>query len=106
MIHSKLEEQVEVNLGTAMMYTLFEWAKENQEALMENHRPVVTAVVGTAHDDPGRPARPLPHFIRFSSSADVDVQQRGSARRLHGQEEGEEGAADESAEEEDREQNR
>lgn len=28
-----------------MMYTLFEWAKENQEALMENHKPVVTAVV-------------------------------------------------------------
>lgn len=45
MILSKLEEQVEANLGTAMMYTLFEWAKENQEALMENHKPVVTAVV-------------------------------------------------------------
>lgn len=44
-ILSKLEEQVEANLGTAMMYTLFEWAKENQEALMENHKPVVTAVV-------------------------------------------------------------
>lgn len=41
---SKLEEQVEANLGTAMMYTLFEWAKENQEALMENHKAVVTAV--------------------------------------------------------------
>lgn len=41
---SKLEEQVEANLGTAMMYTLFEWAKENQEALMENHKSVVTAV--------------------------------------------------------------
>lgn len=41
----KLEEQVEANLGTAMMYTLFEWAKENQEALMENHKPLVTAVV-------------------------------------------------------------
>lgn len=45
LILSKLEEQVEANLGTAMMYTLFEWAKENQEALMENHKPVVTAVV-------------------------------------------------------------
>ncbi|XP_034471094.1 RWD domain-containing protein 4 [Hippoglossus hippoglossus] len=43
-ILSKLDEQVEVNLGTAMMYTLFEWAKENQEALMENHKPVVTAI--------------------------------------------------------------
>lgn len=43
-ILSKLEEQVELNLGTAMMYTLFEWAKENQETLMENHKPVVTAV--------------------------------------------------------------
>lgn len=36
---------MEANLGTAMMYTLFEWAKDNQEALMENHKPVVTAVV-------------------------------------------------------------
>ncbi|KAM6909483.1 RWD domain-containing protein 4 [Xenentodon cancila] len=43
----KLEEQVEANLGTAMMFTLFEWAKENQEALMENHKPVVTAVTLT-----------------------------------------------------------
>lgn len=45
LILSKLEEQVEANLGTAMMFTLFEWAKENQEVLMENHKPVVTAVV-------------------------------------------------------------
>lgn len=42
---SKLHEQVEANLGGAMMYTLFEWAKENQEMLMENHQPVVSAVV-------------------------------------------------------------
>lgn len=48
-ILSKLEEQVEANLGTAMMYTLFEWAKENQEALMENHKPVVTSVVSIFH---------------------------------------------------------
>lgn len=45
LILSKLEEQVDANLGTAMMYTLFEWAKENQEDLMENHKPVVTTVV-------------------------------------------------------------
>lgn len=45
LILSKLEEQVDANMGTAMMYTLFEWAKENQEALMENHKPVVTSVV-------------------------------------------------------------
>ncbi|XP_061138097.1 RWD domain-containing protein 4 [Syngnathus typhle] len=43
-ILSKLEEQVEANLGDAMTYTLFEWAKDNQEDLMENHRPMVTAV--------------------------------------------------------------
>lgn len=43
-IVSKVEEQVEANLGTAMMYTLFEWAKENQESLMEDHQPVVMAV--------------------------------------------------------------
>ncbi|KAK2852055.1 hypothetical protein Q5P01_008331 [Channa striata] len=47
MILLKLEEQVEANLGTAMMYTLFEWAKENQELLMENHKPLVTAVTVT-----------------------------------------------------------
>lgn len=44
-ILSKLGEQVEANLGTAMMYTLFEWAKENREMLMENHQPVTSAVV-------------------------------------------------------------
>nr|ACQ59009.1 RWD domain-containing protein 4A [Anoplopoma fimbria] len=49
----KLEEQVEVNLGTAMMYTLFEWAKENQEALMENHKPVVTAVTSSSEQMSG-----------------------------------------------------
>lgn len=51
LILSKLEEQVEANLGSAMMYTLFEWAKENQEALMENHRPVVTAVTLTSNTE-------------------------------------------------------
>ncbi|KAM9836325.1 RWD domain-containing protein 4 [Aulostomus maculatus] len=51
LILSKLDEQVEANLGTAMMYTLFEWAKENQEALMENHRPVVSAVTLTSSSE-------------------------------------------------------
>uniref|UniRef100_A0AAQ6IEC3 RWD domain-containing protein n=1 Tax=Anabas testudineus TaxID=64144 RepID=A0AAQ6IEC3_ANATE len=51
LILSKLEEQVEANLGTAMSYTLFEWAKENQEALMENHKPVVTAVTLTSSSE-------------------------------------------------------
>ncbi|KAM4611549.1 RWD domain-containing protein 4 [Polymixia lowei] len=51
LIISRLEEQVEANLGTAMMYTLFEWAKENQEALMENHQPVVTAVTLASNSD-------------------------------------------------------
>lgn len=49
LILAKLEEQVEANMGTAMMYTLFEWAKENQETLMENHKPVVTALVSGVH---------------------------------------------------------
>ncbi|XP_038661640.1 RWD domain-containing protein 4 isoform X2 [Scyliorhinus canicula] len=43
-IIAKLQEQVEVNLGTAMVYTLFEWAKENHEQLMENHQPVVSTM--------------------------------------------------------------
>ncbi|CAK6968650.1 RWD domain-containing protein 4 Protein FAM28A [Scomber scombrus] len=51
LILSKVEEQVEANLGEAMMYTLFEWAKENQETLMENHKPVVSAVTLTSNSD-------------------------------------------------------
>ncbi|XP_026175899.1 RWD domain-containing protein 4 isoform X1 [Mastacembelus armatus] len=51
LILSKLEEQVEANLGNAMMYTLFEWAKENQETLMENHKPVMTAVTLTSSSE-------------------------------------------------------
>ena len=43
-ILAKLQEAVEVNLGTAMTYTLFEYAKDNKERLMENHRPVCSAV--------------------------------------------------------------
>lgn len=45
---------MEANLGTAMMYTLFEWAKENQEELMENHRPVMSAVVSDIHTSSSR----------------------------------------------------
>ncbi|XP_061565742.1 RWD domain-containing protein 4 [Cololabis saira] len=47
----KLEEQVEANLGTAMMFTLFEWAKENQDELMESHKPLVTAVTLTSSSE-------------------------------------------------------
>uniref|UniRef100_A0A4W5K625 RWD domain containing 4 n=1 Tax=Hucho hucho TaxID=62062 RepID=A0A4W5K625_9TELE len=57
LIISGLEEQVEANLGTAMMYTLFEWAKDNQEALMENHQAVVTAVTLTSNSDLNAPAK-------------------------------------------------
>ncbi|KAM9501011.1 RWD domain-containing protein 4 [Clarias gariepinus] len=55
LIISKLHEQVEANLGGAMMYTLFEWAKENQETLMENHQPVVSAVTLTSNSDVNNP---------------------------------------------------
>uniref|UniRef100_A0A8B9K242 RWD domain containing 4 n=1 Tax=Astyanax mexicanus TaxID=7994 RepID=A0A8B9K242_ASTMX len=55
LILSKLQEQVELNLGTAMMYTLFEWAKENQEMLMENHQPVVSAVTLTSNTETNSP---------------------------------------------------
>lgn len=47
----KLEEQVEANMGTAMMYTLFEWAKENQAELMENHQPVKEGLVLSSNND-------------------------------------------------------
>ncbi|KAG3290538.1 RWDD4-like, partial [Ictidomys tridecemlineatus] len=35
-----MNEAVEVNLGTARTYTLFEYAKDNKEQFMENHRPL------------------------------------------------------------------
>lgn len=38
-IINKLQEQVEANLGTSMTYTLFEYAKDSKEELMENHQP-------------------------------------------------------------------
>ncbi|XP_051554369.1 RWD domain-containing protein 4 [Myxocyprinus asiaticus] len=50
-ILSKMGEQVDANLGTAMMYTLFEWAKENQETLMENHQPMTSAVTLVSNSD-------------------------------------------------------
>ncbi|KAK6494187.1 RWD domain-containing protein 4-like [Huso huso] len=50
-IITKLEEQVEANLGTAMMYTLFEWAKENQQQLMETHQPVNNALTLTSSSE-------------------------------------------------------
>ncbi|XP_036313217.1 RWD domain-containing protein 4 isoform X4 [Pipistrellus kuhlii] len=42
-ILAKLQEAVEANLGTAMTYTLFEYAKDNKEQFMENHHPVSSA---------------------------------------------------------------
>lgn len=42
-ILNKLMEEVEVNLGTSMTYTIFEYAKDNKELFMENQR--VTTVV-------------------------------------------------------------
>ncbi|EPQ18688.1 RWD domain-containing protein 4 [Myotis brandtii] len=42
-ILAKLQEAVEANLGTAMTYTLFEYAKDNKEQFMENHHPVNSA---------------------------------------------------------------
>nr|XP_054968012.1 RWD domain-containing protein 4 isoform X4 [Pan paniscus] len=42
-ILAKLQEAVEANLGTAMTYTLFEYAKDNKEQFMENHNPINSA---------------------------------------------------------------
>ncbi|KAI5935909.1 RWD domain-containing protein 4 [Manis javanica] len=39
-ILAKLQEAGEVNLGTTMTYTLFEYAKDNKEQFMENHHPI------------------------------------------------------------------
>lgn len=69
LILSKLQEQVELNLGTAMMYTLFEWAKENQEMLMENHQPVVSAVVSdSSHMDASAVAQSSLKVMLFPKS--------------------------------------
>ncbi|XP_044305855.1 RWD domain-containing protein 4 isoform X1 [Varanus komodoensis] len=44
-ILDKLMEEVEVNLGTSMTYTIFEYAKDNKELFMENHPVnIVTAL--------------------------------------------------------------
>ncbi|XP_059011887.1 RWD domain-containing protein 4 [Mustela nigripes] len=43
-ILAKLQEAVEVNLGTAMTYTLFEYAKDNKDQFMENHQPVNSTI--------------------------------------------------------------
>ncbi|KAM3937252.1 RWD domain-containing protein 4 [Leptodactylus fuscus] len=43
-IINKLQEQVEANLGTSMTYTLFEYAKDNKEELMENHQPFSNSI--------------------------------------------------------------
>ena len=42
-ILDKLMVEVEANLGAAMTYTLFEYAKDNKELFMEN-QPVNTVV--------------------------------------------------------------
>lgn len=42
-ILDKLMVEVEANLGTAMTYTLFEYAKDHKEVFMEN-QPVNTVV--------------------------------------------------------------
>ncbi|XP_074251777.1 RWD domain-containing protein 4 [Saimiri boliviensis] len=39
-ILAKLQEAVAANLGTAMTYTLFEYAKDNKDQFMENHNPI------------------------------------------------------------------
>ncbi|XP_056416212.1 RWD domain-containing protein 4 isoform X2 [Hyla sarda] len=43
-IIKKLQEQVEANLGTSMTYTLFEYAKDNKEELMETHQPFTNSI--------------------------------------------------------------
>ncbi|XP_069486310.1 RWD domain-containing protein 4 [Ambystoma mexicanum] len=49
-ILDKLLEQVEANIGTSMTYTLFEYAKDNQEQLMEDHQPYVNNVTLIGND--------------------------------------------------------
>ncbi|XP_018421174.1 PREDICTED: RWD domain-containing protein 4 isoform X2 [Nanorana parkeri] len=44
-ITNKLQEQAEANLGTAMTYTLFEYAKDNKDEFMEHHQPFNNSIV-------------------------------------------------------------
>ncbi|KAM6439924.1 RWD domain-containing protein 4 isoform 3-T4 [Liasis olivaceus] len=60
-ILDKLMEEVDVNLGTSMTYTIFEYAKDNKELFMEN-QPVntVTALnncISTGHSDAAQPSK-------------------------------------------------
>ncbi|KAG8453785.1 hypothetical protein GDO86_000421 [Hymenochirus boettgeri] len=43
-ILNKFNEQVDANLGTAMTYTIFEFAKDNREELMENFQPMSNTI--------------------------------------------------------------
>ncbi|XP_072857514.1 RWD domain-containing protein 4 isoform X7 [Pogona vitticeps] len=60
-ILNKLMEEVEVNLGTSMTYTIFEYAKDNKELFMENQRVnTVTALnncITIAHPDTAQPTK-------------------------------------------------
>ncbi|XP_063316072.1 RWD domain-containing protein 4 [Pelobates fuscus] len=51
-----LQEQVEANLGTSMTYTLFEYAKDNKEVLMENHQPFNNVITLIGNDNTPEPA--------------------------------------------------
>ncbi|XP_070804522.1 RWD domain-containing protein 4 isoform X2 [Pituophis catenifer annectens] len=60
-ILDKLMEEVEVNLGTSMTYTIFEYAKDNKEIFMEN-QPVNTVTtlnncISTGHSDTAPPIK-------------------------------------------------
>ncbi|KAM4809001.1 RWD domain-containing protein 4 [Rhinophrynus dorsalis] len=59
-ILNKLHEQVEANLGTSMTYTLFEFAKDNKEELMENHQPFNNAITLIGSDSIAEPANVTP----------------------------------------------
>ncbi|XP_053559840.1 RWD domain-containing protein 4 [Bombina bombina] len=59
-ILNKFREQAEANLGTAMTYTLFEYAKDNKEELMENHQPFSNAVTLIGNDSTVEPASAIP----------------------------------------------
>ncbi|XP_072262220.1 RWD domain-containing protein 4 [Pyxicephalus adspersus] len=49
-IANRLQEQVEANLGTSMTYTLFEYAKDNKEELMERHQPYSNSIALAGSD--------------------------------------------------------
>ncbi|XP_029439280.1 RWD domain-containing protein 4 isoform X1 [Rhinatrema bivittatum] len=73
----KLLEQVEANLGTAMTYTLFEYAKDNREQFMENHQPFSNTLTSLGSESPAE----APNVVSSSKKKDKKEQLSKAQKR-------------------------